>query len=115
MPDPVISDTPFGQAAAWPPSPARLDRQLDCQNNQIKNVDWSGDPINLSTDVTGKLPYANIADMPAQRLLGSTNGGVLTPISIGSNLTLTGDTLAAQAGGGGGLGEHRSRDESKCR
>jgi hypothetical protein len=105
MPDPVISDSPFGQIPSWPPSPARLDRDLDCQNNHVINVNWSGHQINLSTDVTGKLSYANIQDVPSQRLLGSTNGGVITPIIIGSNLTLTGDTLSAATSGGAGSGD----------
>jgi len=106
MPDPVISDSPFGQTAAWPPSPARLDRELDAQNNKLINVDWSGDPINLSTDVAGKLPYANIQDVTAQRVLGRDSGtGSVQEIILGSNLTLTGGTLAAATTGGAGLGD----------
>jgi len=105
MPDPVIVYQPFGTSPSWPPSPAKLDRDLDCQNHNIINANWSLDHINLTTDVTGKLPYANIADVPAQKLLGSTNGGVMTPISIGSNLTLTGDVLSAATSGGAGSGD----------
>src|SRR3981189_704780 len=94
MPDPIIPNTPFGVTPAWPPSPALLDRTLNAQNNKIINVDGSGSPINLATSITGKLPYANIQDVTAQRLLGRDSGaGVVQEIIIGSNLTLTGGTL----------------------
>jgi hypothetical protein len=113
MPDPIIADTPFGETPAWPPSPARLDRELDAQNNQIINVDWTGDPINLSTDVTGQLPYANIQNVTAQRLLGRDSGtGIVQEIVLGSNLTLTGGTLSAATSGGAGTGDFSTNTSS---
>ena len=105
MPDPIVSYQPFGEIPAWPPSPARLDRELDANNQKIINVDWTGDPINLSTDVTGLLPLANIASNTGPYLLGSTATGSPVRITIGSNVTLSGDTLSAATSGGAGSGD----------
>jgi len=81
----------LGKTPAFPPSPARLDRELDAQNNAIINVDWSLDRINLATDIQGQLPYANIQNVTGQRLLGRDSGtGIVQELIIGSNLTLTG-------------------------
>jgi hypothetical protein len=105
MPDPIIADTPFGETPAWPPSPARLDRELDAQNNAIINVDWSLDKISLTTDVQGLLPLSNIASNTGPYLLGSTATGSPVRITIGSNVTLSGDTLSAATSGGAGSGD----------
>jgi hypothetical protein len=105
MPDFIIPDTPFGEIPAWPPSPARLDRELDAQNNQIINVDWSADRINLSTDVQGLLPLSNIASSTGPYLLGATATGSPVRVTIGSNVTLSGDTLSAATSGGAGSGD----------
>src|SRR5437868_9684758 len=106
MPDPIVPYTPFGTIPSYPPSPAVLDRTLNANNHQILNVDWSGDKINLTTDVTGQLPYANIQNVTAQRLLGRDSGtGIVQESIIGSNLTLTGGTLSAATSGGAGSGD----------
>ena len=61
--------------------------------------------IDLTTDVTGDLPFSNIAQSSAaNRLLGrgSAGGaGDFQEITLGSNLTLTGTELDAVAGGTG--------------
>lgn len=61
--------------------------------------------IDLSTDVTGDLPYANItAAGSASKLLGRGDSGAgdWQEITLGTNLSMSGTTLNASGGGGGG-------------
>jgi hypothetical protein len=59
--------------------------------------------IDLTTDVTGDLPYANLQPATAaSRLLGRGSAaadGDWEEITVGSNLTMTGTTLSSVAGG----------------
>src|SRR6266404_2596288 len=105
MPDPIVPYTPFGVIPAFPPSPAKLDRDLNAQLHHIYNVDWSLGPINLATDVTGLLPLSKIASNTGPYLLGSTATGSPVRISIGTNITVTGDTISAATSGGAGSGD----------
>lgn len=61
-------------------------------------------PINLPTDVTGRLLLANLlAATGASKLLGrgsAAGGGDFQEITLGSGLTLTGTVLSATGGGG---------------
>lgn len=68
----------------------------------------SGDPtfaaVDLTADVTGRLPFANVTTIAASSLVGNpgTAAGALQALAIGSNLTLsTGGTLSASAPGTG--------------
>jgi hypothetical protein len=59
--------------------------------------------VNLTTDVTGDLPYANLTPATAASMLvgrGSAAGaGDLEPITLGTNLSMSGTTLNATGGG----------------
>lgn len=53
-------------------------------------------PINLaSSNVTGRLPFSNITQLPAQLLLGNPTGatGNITSVSIGDGLQFSGTSL----------------------
>ncbi len=58
--------------------------------------------VNLATEVTGTLPYANFVNSTAISVLvgrGAASGaGVFQEITLGSNLTMTGTTLSASGG-----------------
>lgn len=61
---------------------------------------WS--QVSLTADVTGLLPFANIATLTAGALAGNsgTVGAAIGAIAVGANLTLTAGTLTANASGG---------------
>lgn len=73
---------------------------------QVLHGNGSGAPffgsVDLTTDVTGHLPFANMASM-APGLLGNsgTISAVPSVIEIGDNLTLANGTISATTGGGG--------------
>lgn len=59
--------------------------------------------IDLATDVTGDLPFANLAQASAASKLlgrGDSGAGDLQEISLGTGLTMTGTTLSASGSGG---------------
>lgn len=67
------------------------------------NPSWA--QVDLTTGVTGLLPYANLVNATAASLLlgrGSAGGGgAWQELTLGANLTLTGTVLSASGGGGG--------------
>lgn len=61
-------------------------------------------PVDLTSEVTNRLPLANIVQVSAgSRLLGRGDGGAgdLQEITLGTNLSITGTTLNAAGGSGG--------------
>lgn len=77
--------------------------------------------INLTTNVTGDLPFANIAQSSAASKLvgrGSASGaGDFQEISVGTGLSMSGTTLSATGGGGSGdfVGPASSTDNAIVR
>lgn len=59
--------------------------------------------VDLAAGVSGRLPYANMQQLAASRLLGRGSAGGTgnpEPIDLGAGLTMTNTTLSASAGGG---------------
>ena len=55
-------------------------------------------PVNLATsNVTGRLPYANIVQATSQKLIGNPTGSTanISEITLGTNLSFSGSTLNA--------------------
>lgn len=63
-------------------------------------------PVNLATQVTGDLPYANLTPATnASRLLGrgSSGAGDWQEITLGANMSMTGTVLDSTGGSGGSV------------
>jgi hypothetical protein len=76
-----------------------------------------GDPtwsqVSLTADVTGALPFANIATLSASSLAGNSTGGglAIASVPIGAGLTFTSGSLAV--GGSGGTVDLSGQTEIK--
>lgn len=79
-----------------------------CTSEFVRSYTASGtatcDPVSLTADVSGDLPYANLTPATAaSKLLGrgsASGAGDWQEITIGSGLTMTTTTLSSSGGGG---------------